>query len=262
MSNEFHKYGLWLFVHYSLHIQKLHKNRCQNPNLMIILNKAPWRFDKHIADLIRGYDNLREDCVALSQYFIQKNSTVLHIGCSSGELLRAVRDQNQKRFASVKYVGLDIEDAFKDQWFSKRARNLSYKKADARTYSGYKNLSVVFSLFTLQFLPERDRLPLVTKIYRGLNEGGAFILSEKVHAKNARIQEMLSFTYYDFKRKAFTPKHIMDKERSIRDQTHLWSEYKIFEMLRAAGFVANNMQLFWRNHLFIAVLAWKPASYR
>ena len=41
---------------------------------------------------------------------------------------------------------------------------------------------------------------------------------------------------------------------------HLWSEYKIFEMLRAAGFVANNMQLFWRNHLFIAVLAWKPAS--
>ena len=27
---------------------------------------------------------------------------------------------------------------------------------------------------------------------------------------------------------------------------HLWSEYKLFEMLRAAGFVANNMQLFWR----------------
>jgi hypothetical protein len=43
---------------------------------------------------------------------------------------------------------------------------------------------------------------------------------------------------------------------------HLWSEYKLFEMLRAAGFVANNMQLFWRNHLFIGVLAWKPANYR
>jgi hypothetical protein len=70
------------------------------------------------------------------------------------------------------------------------------------------------------------------------------------------------FTYYDFKRKAFTPREIMNKERSIRDQMHLWSEYKIFEMLRAAGFVSSNMQLFWRNHLFIGVLAWKPAPFR
>ncbi len=219
-------------------------------------------FDRHIAGSIRGYYNLREDCVALSQYFIQKKSTALDIGCSSGEFLRAVRDRNQKRCASVKYVGLDTEGEFKDQWFSKRARNLSFKKADARTYKGYENLSLVFSLFTLQFLPEKDRLPLVTRIYKGLNEGGAFIFSEKVHAKNAKIQEMLTFTYYDYKQKTFTPQEILDKERSIRDQMHLWSEFKIFEMLRAAGFVANNMQLFWRNHLFIGVLAWKPADYR
>ena len=219
-------------------------------------------FDRHIASSIRGYDNLREDCVALSHYFIQKNSTVLDIGCSSGEFLRSVRDHNQKRCASVNYVGLDIEGEFKDQWFSRRARNLRFKKADARTYDGYENLSLVFSLFTLQFLPERDRLALVKKIYKGLNEGGAFILSEKVHAKNAKIQEMLTFTYYDHKLKTFTPKEVLNKERSIRSQMHLWSEYKLFEMLRAAGFVADNMQLFWRNHLFIGVLAWKPANYR
>lgn len=220
------------------------------------------QFDRHITRSIRGYDNLREDCVALSRYFIQKNSTVLDIGCSSGELLRLVRDHNQKRCASVNYIGLDIEGEFKDQWFARRARNLRFKKADARTYDGYENLSLVFSLFTLQFLPERDRLALVKKIYKGLNEGGAFILSEKVHAKNAKIQEMLTFTYYDYKLKTFTPKEVLNKERSIRSQMHLWSEYKLFEMLRAAGFVANNMQLFWRNHLFIAVLAWKPANYR
>lgn len=219
-------------------------------------------FDRHIGSSIRGYDNLREDCVALSQYFIQKDSTVLDIGCSSGEFLRSVRDRNQKRFASANYVGLDIEGEFKDQWFSRRARNLRFKKADVRTYDGYENLSLVFSLFTLQFLPESDRLPLVTKIYEGLNEGGAFILSEKVHAKNAKIQEMLTFTYYDYKQKTFTPEEILDKERAIRSQMHLWSEFKIFEMLRAAGFVAINMQLFWRNHLFIAILAWKPATYR
>ncbi|MGO8845564.1 MAG: hypothetical protein ACLQFI_09565, partial [Methylocella sp.] len=60
-------------------------------------------FDRHIGSSIRGYDNLREDCVALSQYFIQKDSTVLDIGCSSGEFLRTVRDRNQKRCASANY---------------------------------------------------------------------------------------------------------------------------------------------------------------
>jgi tRNA (cmo5U34)-methyltransferase len=219
-------------------------------------------FDRHISSSIRGYGDLRDDCVSLSQYFIQKDSNVLDVGCSSGEFLRSVRDRNQKRFASVKYTGLDVEGEFKDQWRDRRARNLTFKKVDARTYGGYENLSLAFSLFTLQFLPEKDRLPLVTKIYEGLNEGGAFILSEKVHAKNAKIQEMLTFTYYDFKRRAFSPQEILNKERSIRSQMHLWSEYKLFEMLRAAGFVASNMQLFWRNHLFIGILAWKPPNYR
>ena len=64
--------------------------------------------------------------------------------------------------------------------------------------------------------------------YNGLVEGGALILSEKVLAKNAKIQDMLAFTYYDFKREAFSASEILDKEKSIRDQMHLWSEYKLF----------------------------------
>jgi tRNA (cmo5U34)-methyltransferase len=219
-------------------------------------------FDKHISSSIRGYQDLRSDCVSLSQYFIQKNSKVIDIGCSSGQFLEKVRCYNNKRLSSVKYIGLDYEAGFKEQWNSRKDRNLSFKKADIRTYDGYENLSLVFSLFTLQFLPEKDRLPLVKKIYDGLNEGGAFILSEKLHAKNAKIQEMLTFLYYDFKKSSFSEKEILDKEKDIRDQMKLWSEYKIFEMLRAAGFITANAQIFWRNHLFIGIIAMKPATYR
>jgi len=219
-------------------------------------------FDSHISKSIRGYENLRADCVGLSQYFIQRNSKVLDLGCSSGEFLRSVRDYNQNRYASTEYLGLDVEDNFQEQWIQRKENNISFRKADVREYAGYENLSVVFSLFTLQFLSERDRLPLVRKIYDGLNEGGALILSEKVHAKNAKIQEMLTFLHYDFKRDSFSSDEILNKEKSIRDQMHLWSEYKLFEMLRAAGFASNNLQLFWRNHSFIGILAWKQARYR
>lgn len=219
-------------------------------------------FDDHISQSIRGYQHLRNDCVGLSQHFIQPDSKVLDIGCSSGEFLRSVRDYNQRRYSSTEYVGLDIENNFQDQWQQRKAENITFRKGDIRDYAGYENLSVVFSLFTLQFILERDRLPLVKRIYDGLNDGGALILSEKVHAKNAKIQDMLTFLYYDFKRNSFSPDEILNKEKSIRDQMHLWSEYKIFEMLRSAGFASNNLQLFWRNHLFIGVLAWKQARFR
>jgi len=220
------------------------------------------KFDDHINTSIRGYADLRSDARSLGQYFIQKNSRVVDIGCSSGEFLRSVRDFNQKRYASVRYLGLDVEDGFADGWKKHRAGNVGFRKADVRSTDAFKGTSIVYSLFTLQFLPEADRLPLVKRIYEELNEGGAFIFAEKVHAKNAKLQEMLTFIYYDFKKRTFSEKDILDKEQSIRDQMRLWSEYKLFEMLRAAGFSSNNLQLFWRNHLFVGILAWKQPTYR
>lgn len=220
-------------------------------------------FDEHISASIRGYTDLRWDARQFSQYFIQKNTRVVDIGCSSGEFLRSVRDFHAKRFSSVRYVGYDVEDGFSESWKRHRATNVGFRKADVRTTAdAFKNTSVVFSLFTLQFLPEKDRLPLVKRIYEGLNEGGVFILSEKVQAKNAKFQEMLTFIYYDFKKRNFSEKDILDKEQSIRDQMKLWSEYKIFEMLRSAGFAGINLQLFWRNHLFVGIVAAKAAQYR
>ena len=219
-------------------------------------------FDRHITDSIRGYDQLREDCVRFSQYFIQPGSTVLDIGCSSGELLRGIRDYNQIGSTNVSYLGLDVENTFRTQWAERRATNVKFKKQDVFRYDGFQNLSVVYSLFTLQFLPEKDRLSLVKKIFDGLLPGGAFIFSEKILAKNAKFQDMLHMTYYDHKRKAFTERAILEKEASIRNQMHLWSEFKLFEMLRLAGFSSSYTQLFWRNHLFIGIVAMKPANYR
>jgi tRNA (cmo5U34)-methyltransferase len=124
-------------------------------------------FDRHITASIRGYDNLRTDCIGFSQHFIQKNSVVFDIGCSSGELLRSIRDYNQKRYPSVKYFGIDVEGEFKEQRFQRRASNIQFKKIDIGKYDGFKNLSIVYSLFTMQFLPEGDRLTLVKNDIQG-----------------------------------------------------------------------------------------------
>jgi tRNA (cmo5U34)-methyltransferase len=219
-------------------------------------------FDRHITTSIRGYTDLKTDCVGFSPYFIQRDTTVLDVGCSTGSLLRRIRRHNQKKYPSVHYVGIDVEPKFQRHWSKAPAENLQFRLCDVQRFDGLKNLSVVYSLFTLQFLPERDRLGVVQRIFDGLVEGGAFILAEKVHAKNAKFHEMLTFMYYDYKRRAFKPEEILKKEKTIRDQMHLWSEFKLFEMLRAVGFAPAHTQLFWRNHLFVGILAMKSARYR
>ncbi len=225
-------------------------------------SKQAATFDRHINASIRGYAALRHDCKLLSQYFVQSGTKVVDVGCSTGAFLRSVRDHNDEAVKKVRYLGVDTNDKMATRWKEFRAPNVSFKKGDARKIDVLNDTSVVFSLFTLQFLPEADRLPLVKRIYNGLHAGGAFILAEKVHAKNAKIQNILTFMYYDFKRLNFSPEEILDKERSLRDLMHPLSEFKIFEMLRSAGFKPNDMQLFWRNHLFLGVLAMKSASYR
>jgi tRNA (cmo5U34)-methyltransferase len=82
-----------------------------------------------------------------------------------------------------------------------------------------------------------------------LNEGGAFIFSEKVVCENANFQDMLTFNFYDFKRKTFDTEDIMDKERTLRSmlKPSTWTEIR--EMMWDAGF--NEVQPFWQNHMFV-----------
>jgi len=118
-----------------------------------------------------------------------------------------------------------------------------------------KNLSFVVSLFTMQFLPERYRLKLFQKIYDNLIDGGAFLTSEKIFAQNAKVQDMMDNLYYDFKRKSFSEKEILDKEQELRHLAKLTTENLLISQLRSVGF--RGIQIFWRNFNFIGVLAMK-----
>ena len=96
--------------------------------------------------------------------------------------------------------------------------------------------SLVVSLFTMQFLPEHERLRLFKKIYDNLQEGGAFITSEKIFAHNAKVQNMMEYLYYDYKKKNFTEKEILDKEEQLRFLAKLTTENLLISQLRGVGF--------------------------
>lgn len=219
-------------------------------------------FDNHIEKSIRGYNHLHDDVINLSRYYVEDWTNVVDIGSSTGKTIEAMALQNESIAKSASYIGVEVATGFKVD-MEKRFRGLQerlpetffeFEFSDIRHYEFY-NCSLVTSLFTLQFMPPKDRKDVIRNIYNGLNEGGAFIFAEKTVADTGRFQDMFTFTYYDYKRKSFTEKDIMDKEVTLRNmlKPNTWSELE--DMLHSAGF--RNVQPFWRNYLFVGAIATK-----
>lgn len=219
-------------------------------------------FDNHIEKSIRGYNNLHDDVVNLSRYYVEDYTNVVDIGCSTGKTIETMATQNESIAPHAYYVGVEVATGFYED-MNNRVKVLDnrfpnnifdFQFRDIRTYE-FKNCSLVTSLFTLQFMPPKDREQVIHNIYNGLNEGGAFIFAEKTVADTGRFQDMFTFMFYDHKRKSFTEKDIMDKEVTLRNmlKPNTWNE--LTDMLYGAGF--RNVQSFWRNFLFVGAIATK-----
>ena len=104
-------------------------------------------------------------------------------------------------------------------------------------------------------MPKKDRRDVISNIYAGLNTGGAFIFAEKTICKSALVQDMITFNYYDYKRKSFDTEDIMDKERTLRNIMKPLTWKQLEHMISYAGFTT--VQPFWRNHSFVGAIALK-----
>src|SRR5262245_50638703 len=106
-------------------------------------------FEEHILKSIRGYDNLRNDCIALSKYFVENDTSVRDLGCSTRKFLSELLAHNNDRAPRVRYIGIDIEPAFENYWQGFKASNLAFHTCDIRSFKDYERLSFVTSLFSL-----------------------------------------------------------------------------------------------------------------
>lgn len=219
-------------------------------------------FDEHIDKSIRGYADLLDDVISLSRYFVEEGTNIYDIGCSTGKLTQRMLEANQDFCWAANYIGVEVADGFTEDMQKRHAHiNSEYPWAavdlrheDVRD-TEFENASLITSIFTLQFMSKNDRRHTIQRIYDGLNEGGAFIFAEKTVCQSANFQDMLTFNFYDYKRKHFGTEDIMDKERTLRNmlKPNTWNE--IVNMLKCAGF--NDVQSFWQNHTFVGAMAIK-----
>ena len=69
-------------------------------------------FDEHIDWSIRGYRNLLDDVIKLSRYFVEADTQVVDIGCSTGKLTKAMIEYNEDHCSNGNYIGIEIAEGF------------------------------------------------------------------------------------------------------------------------------------------------------
>lgn len=202
-------------------------------------------FDEHIDLSIPNYSTLVETVIGLSRYFVQDETSVVDIGCSTGKLLEAIHHNGRK-------IGVDVSDNL----LPKSNESVEYINEDLATFNDYTNSSLVISLFTLQFIDQPLRQSIINRVANGLVEGGAFIMAEKIIAPTGKEQEMFGFLHYDHKLKSFEADEILAKERTLRRIMRPITSLENKEMVESSG-LANGMML-WKFLNFEAWLYIKP----
>ena len=200
-------------------------------------------FDNHIDKSIPSFSIMMNAINSISEYFITKNTTIYDLGCSTGKLLKSIKYDNLK---------VDYDNA---KILPEEHKEIKFKNVDLESDFEIKNSSLVYSIFTMQFLNRNTRQNYCNTIYNGLNKGGALILCEKIYQENGLLQEILTFTHYEHKCKEFTELEIIKKEKDLRFIMKPNSFKQNIELLNNSGFT--NITTFWQSYNFIGLIAIK-----
>ena len=119
-----------------------------------------------------------------------------------------------------------------------------------------KNASMVVLNFTLQFLPRRDRLALLDKIYQGLNPNGIVVLSEKFTFENTQMNELLIDLHHTFKRANGYSELEVSQKRTALENVMLTDSIETHKIrLKNAGF--SQVELWFQCFNFGSMIAIK-----
>lgn len=205
-------------------------------------------FDQHIEQSIPDFGKLSEIILNLASYFLKSGSRVYDLGCSTGIMLSKLNHRYQSETFDM--VGFDVSANLLGK-YATPAPNLRFEQQDITAPEfQLEPCDMVLSIFTLQFLPLKERAALLEKVYGALRPGGALILAEKIYLTSGYLQDVFCFSHYDYKRESFTASEIVSKQHDLRRIMHPQGEQLNVAMLKTAGF--RSVTPFWQALLFKA----------
>jgi tRNA (cmo5U34)-methyltransferase len=216
-------------------------------------------FDEHVRRSVPLYEEMQRMVVDLSEWFVRDGSTIHDLGSATGETILRLRVKHVLK-RNVRMIGLDNSLAMVRAATAKcQGTNAEFVHGDITHLTGIVPSDFITSILTLQFVPLGRRRRVLELAHAGLNEGGGFVIVERVTAEHAALEEIWLQSYWDFKRlQGLSDEMILHKARSLRGVLTPLSFSEYSRLLHEVGF--SQVDVFFKWFCFVGLVAVKRTT--
>jgi len=201
-------------------------------------------FDEHIELSIPNVLTLDKIFRQITHEYAQPESTVIDLGCSTGRFLISLN-----QLSDCNYVGID-EVNMKD-----RKQGFNFFQGDAEDYFNQNtdSVSVLISMFFLQFCGQAKRTRLLNLFKKYIDDGAVLLISEKVYLNDPHLQQSIHRLHIQEKRKGFSDEQILNKDVELSNSMFCKTEMELQEELKSLGRVSK----VWQSYNFMGYVVKK-----
>ncbi len=210
-------------------------------------------FPDMIKRSVPGYDTILKGIAMLAMKYVKPATAVYDLGASLGAVSLTVDQAIGAQKVEIYAVdnSAPMISTLQDNMSAIEIHNAIHAQLADISQVPISNASMVVSNFTLQFIPVKDRAVLCDKIYAGLNQGGVFVLSEKVQSSDLMIDY-----YHGYKKiNGYSDMEIAQKRQALEDSLKPDSLQIWQQRLAAAGF--KQVEVWFKAFNFISIVAVK-----
>lgn len=166
-------------------------------------------FDNHVMAELPWYGLATWQIKTIASHFIPVNGLVYDIGCSTGNIGRAISETLNER--GGKLVAIDSEESMKANY----SGGGEFALCDALEYE-YKNFDFAVVFLTMMFMPISKRSAWLFSLCDKLNAGGAIVIFDKLNPVGGFLSTAMYRMTLEAKLNAgVEPENIVKKELSL-----------------------------------------------
>lgn len=216
-------------------------------------------FGHYVRKHVPFYDEIHRMVSEISDWFVRDGSTVYDLGTSTGECVLRISERHPTK--KLRFVAVDSsrEMMGKAKVRLSKVPNVEFVLADLNQSFHFEETDLVTAVLLLQFLNPSSRPRLLREAYRGLREGGALLIAEKVIARTNRFESMWTELHHDMKLRSGVDEYeITAKAAGLRGVLVPHSLGANMRLLRQAGFRDVDVFFKWYNWVGIVALKTDP----
>lgn len=130
-------------------------------------------FDQHVREQLPWYDLATASVAHIARHYIPTDGLIYDVGCSTGNIGRAIADTLSSRRARL--VGIEASAEMAARYAGPGEVVIS----PAETFD-FAPCDLIVSFLTLMFVPPAQRIGLIARMRDAVRPGGAVVIFEKV----------------------------------------------------------------------------------